>query len=106
MIGVYISAFNRMDKIQIYCPLVKNIVEKYNRKFGETFKLYLVDNASIEQVPSVINKFIEQGDIKYIRQPKNIGILGNLRSIGTMSQEDYFWILGDDDVPTWSGDCS
>lgn len=103
MIGIYISAFNRMDKISKYCPQVNDIISKYNQKYGRIFKLYLIDNASSDALPSEVQRLVDHGDIAYVKHSVNIGILGNLSYIANSVTEEYFWILGDDDVPTWQG---
>lgn len=94
LITVGIPTFNRPS----------GLANTLSRVTGQTYKnleILVSDNASDDEaaVKQVIEK--HQGDqrVKYFRQQKNLGSLGNFRHLVHSASGEYFlWISDDDDV--------
>ncbi|WP_156922499.1 glycosyltransferase family 2 protein [Azorhizobium doebereinerae] len=61
-------------------------------------EVLVVDNTSTDNTPEIVQPFLSRPDFRYIRNPKNVGLLGNLAVTAQRARGDYIWILGDDDL--------
>lgn len=62
-------------------------------------ELIISDNASPDETPELVQRFIREGlQVRYIRNPKNIGPDGNFLQCYQQAQGRYVWLIGDDDV--------
>lgn len=62
----------------------------------------VVDNASTDETPEVIARFVKQySNIKSIRNSRNLGLGGNICKCYTLAKAPYVWVLGDDDGIEW-----
>jgi FkbM family methyltransferase len=56
------------------------------------------DNTSTDNTPEVVTPYLGRADFRYIRNARNVGMLGNLRVTANHARGEYIWILGDDDL--------
>ncbi|MGQ0484084.1 MAG: FkbM family methyltransferase [Hyphomicrobiales bacterium] len=61
-------------------------------------EIVVCDNASTDRTPEVVAPYGDRADFRYIRNRKNVGMLGNLRETAHLAQGEYIWIVGDDDL--------
>jgi glycosyltransferase involved in cell wall biosynthesis len=61
------------------------------------FRLIVSDNASDDDTPNVIARF-DDPRLEYVRQPENLGLLGNHNWFLEQVDSDYALILPDDDL--------
>lgn len=61
-------------------------------------EVLVVDNASPDNTPEVVKPYLGRADFRYLRNPKNVGMLGNLAVTAQRARGEYVWILGDDDL--------
>jgi glycosyltransferase involved in cell wall biosynthesis len=65
---------------------------------GSDVEFLVCDNTSTDGTPDVVAPYLGRSDFRYIRNPKNVGMLGNLRVTANHARGEYIWILGDDDL--------
>ncbi len=61
-------------------------------------EVLVVDNASPDNTPDVVAPYLERSDFRYLRNPRNVGMLGNLSVTAQTASGQYIWIIGDDDL--------
>jgi len=60
--------------------------------------MLVVDNASTDETERVVKDFMADTRIRYVRQPRNIGMLANWAFAISSVKTDYFCVLSDDDI--------
>ena len=93
-LSVCVSTYNRASWLRVTLPLIADDIAAYRGKV----ELIVVDNASTDATPQVVEQLSRVYDIIYIRNPENVGMLGNLAVAANAAGGDFVWILGDDDV--------
>lgn len=82
----------------------KVIARAIKSLLGQTFsgfELIISDNASNDATADICKSYAAIDDrIKYVRQPNNIGSVGNFRFVLDQSVGEYFMWAADDDVRT------
>ena len=61
-------------------------------------EIVVCDNTSPDDTPEVVKPYLSRPDFRYQRNPRNVGMLGNLRETAHLARGRYVWILGDDDL--------
>lgn len=64
--------------------------------------LVIADNASTDHTGAVIDAFVAswtRGHVRVIRQSANLGMDGNFSACADVIDGDFFWVMGDDDLP-------
>lgn len=89
-LDVYILTYNRAKYLS------ETIRSVLNQSYSE-FTLYILDNCSTDDTPSVVTEFIDER-LHYIRHEKNIGGIGNLNYALEHCKADYCVIFHDDDL--------
>jgi glycosyltransferase involved in cell wall biosynthesis len=95
-------------------PLLSLCISTYNRArrlaqsleaalretaaFADVVELLVVDNASTDGTPKVVEGFGDAANLRSVRNPANVGLLGNLRVCAEAARGEYLWIIGDDDL--------
>ncbi len=93
-LSVCISTYNRAGWLGVN---LRNI-------FGQLIfpnpdvEVLVVDNTSTDNTPEVVQPYLNRPDFRFVRNPKNVGMLGNLTITAHRARGDYVWILGDDDL--------
>jgi glycosyltransferase involved in cell wall biosynthesis len=89
-VTVFIPTHNRAGLLP---HAVAGVLEQ---TYGD-FKLIVSDNASDDETPGVIARF-DDPRLEYVRQPENLGLLGNHNWFLERVDSDYALILPDDDL--------
>jgi glycosyltransferase involved in cell wall biosynthesis len=89
-VTVFIPTYNR-------APLLPQAIRSVLEQTFDDLRLLVSDNASEDETPEVVASF-DDPRIEYVRQPENLGLLGNQNWFLTHVETDFALILGDDDV--------
>lgn len=94
LLSLCISTYNRAGWLGVS---LRNLVRLLPEPSADV-ELLICDNASTDDTPAVVKPFLSRPDLRYVRNPRNVGMLGNLRVTAHASRGAYVWILGDDDL--------
>jgi glycosyltransferase involved in cell wall biosynthesis len=89
-VTVFIPTYNRAKLLP---HAIRSVLEQTFDDLG----LLISDNASEDETPAVVASF-DDPRIEYVRQPENLGLLGNQNWFLTRVETDFALILGDDDI--------
>jgi glycosyltransferase involved in cell wall biosynthesis len=89
-VTVFIPTYNRA-KLLAYS--IRGVLEQT----FDDLRLVVSDNASEDETPEVVASF-DDPRIEYVRQPRNLGLLGNHNWFLERVETDYALILADDDL--------
>lgn len=94
LLTVCISTYNRADKLS------KNLENWFNlnNDKNNAVKLFVFDNCSTDNTNTICSAYLKKKNFTYIRNKKNVGILGNLEICAERANGKYVWIIGDDDL--------
>lgn len=63
------------------------------------FELLISDNASTDATPDICQAYAARDSrVRYVRQPHNVGLFGNVEFVMRNGRAAYFMVCGDDDV--------
>jgi len=68
------------------------------RPFGHAAQIVVCDNASMDATADLVARFSGTPNFKAVRNPVNVGMLGNLGVTARASDGSFIWLLGDDDI--------
>lgn len=92
IITIGLPVYNDVDFIE------ESLISILNQTISE-FKLIISDDGSTDGSEAICLKYAEKDNrIKYIRQPKNIGISKNMEFLLKQATTKYFMWAGDDDL--------
>ena len=94
LLSVCISTYNRAKWLSLSLPVLIRETEQWR----EHIEVFVCDNTSTDTTPDVVAPYVAQRLARYHRNPKNLGMLGNLRSTAQEARGQYIWVLGDDDI--------
>jgi glycosyltransferase involved in cell wall biosynthesis len=94
LLSVCISTYNRAKWLSLSLP----VLIRETAELREHIEVLVCDNASTDTTSDVVAPYLAQGFVRYHRNQKNLGMLGNLRSTAQEACGQYVWILGDDDI--------
>ncbi len=94
LLSVCISTYNRAKWLSLSLPVLIGEAAQWR----EQIEVFVCDNTSTDNSHDVVAPYVAQGLVRYHRNPKNLGMLGNLRSTAQEARGQYIWILGDDDI--------
>jgi FkbM family methyltransferase len=94
LLSVCISTYNRAKWLSLSLPVLIGEAKQWRNHI----EIFVCDNTSTDTTPDVVAPYVTQGLVRYHRNPKNLGMLGNLRSTAQEAHGQYIWILGDDDI--------
>lgn len=89
-VSVFIPTYNR-------ARLLGFAIESVLAQSYGDFELVVSDNASTDETPDVVARF-DDPRIEYVRQPENLGLLGNHNWFLQRANAEYSLILPDDDL--------
>lgn len=89
-VSVFIPTYNR-------AMLLPHAIRSVLEQTFDDLRLVISDNASEDETPEVVASF-DDPRIEYVRQPANLGLLGNQNWFLTRVETDFALILGDDDM--------
>jgi glycosyltransferase involved in cell wall biosynthesis len=93
-LSVCISTYNRSHRLAL--SLARVVAEAATH--GDAVEVLVVDNTSTDDTQTVAEAFAQKFPIRYVRNPENVGMLGNLGVTATLARGDFVWIIGDDDL--------
>lgn len=96
VLSICISTYNRSKWLSVSLPIV--LAE--SAPYGSCIEVVACDNASTDSTRTICESFLDNPQFKYIRNPSNVGMLGNLSVTSQNARGRYVWILGDDDILT------
>jgi glycosyltransferase involved in cell wall biosynthesis len=94
-LSICITTYNRAGWLSV---ALRNLVRLLPSPRPDV-EIVVVDNFSSDDTPEVVQPHLSRPDLRYIRNPKNVGMLGNLRVTANQARGNYVWVLGDDDLP-------
>ena len=93
-LSVCITTYNRSGWLDINLENLKRVSANV---LGQ-IEIIVCDNCSDDETPVVVNRFLDQINIRYYRNSSNVGMLGNLAQTVSFARGDYVWLIGDDDL--------
>lgn len=93
-LSVCISTYNRGSWLAVN---LRSLFEQIPEPMAE-IEFLVVDNASEDNTVEVVEPYLHRADFRFLRNPENVGMLGNLTVTAHEARGDYVWILGDDDL--------
>ena len=98
MLTIAIPTYNRADKVKRLLSVIKD--EIFSFRLQDRVAVIVSDNASTDTTSSAVSEFLNaEINIKYYRQPENLGFDGNLRFLYMHADTQYVWFMADDDLP-------
>ncbi len=94
ILSICISTYNRAPWLAISLSLLL----KQTAPYRDIVEVIVCDNTSTDKTPKVVEPYLAEPGFSYIRNPENVGMLGNLKVTAQHAQGQYVWILGDDDL--------
>lgn len=93
-LSVIITTYNRRE-------CLKKTLELLSKQTNSQFNIIISDNCSSYDVLDVVKCFSMdfQNRISVMKNPANIGMVGNIASCFTKMTGDWCWLLADDDLP-------
>lgn len=93
LLSIIISTYNRgafvEENVKWLCALVA--------PYRPDIEIVVVDNSSTDDTTERLQRFIASSEIEYVRNPANVGMLGNLRVCTSLLRGRHVWLTGDDD---------
>jgi hypothetical protein len=89
-VTVFIPTYNR-------AKLLPHSIRGVLEQTFDDLRLVISDNASEDETPDVVASF-DDPRVEYVRQPENLGLLGNQNWFLTQVETDFALILADDDL--------
>ncbi len=94
LLSIAVTTYNRAGWIK---HSLAGILQ-HTRHYRDAIEVLVCDNASTDQTPEVVASFRSHGEFAYFRNPKNVGMLGNLGVTAKHARGEYIWVIGDDDL--------
>jgi glycosyltransferase involved in cell wall biosynthesis len=73
-------------------------VEAALKEFSFPIEICISDNSSNLDTERVVSGFKQKFELKYKKNPQNLGYAANFKSAVSMAGSDYVWLIGDDDL--------
>ena len=94
-LSICVTTYNREGWLTVCLKAIVRLIPKPR----PDIEIVVVDNASTDHTPQVVKPYLGRADFRFIRNPLNVGMLGNLRVTANSARGDFVWIVGDDDLP-------
>ena len=94
LLSICISTCNRAAWLDLS---LQNLARLIPVALGEV-ELVVCDDTSTDNTPEVVKPYMERSDFRYYRNPRNLGMPGNLQAAAHHARGRHVWILGDDDL--------
>ena len=97
ILSICIPTYNRVDNLVENIEKIIFEIKKYNL---DKIKVHISNNSSLDDTQKVIEKYIKKYPnlISLTNQKFNVGPDANFFSALFLSDGDYKWLLGDDDI--------
>lgn len=94
LLSICISTYNRSGWVKLN---LENIFSQLPEERAD-LEVLVIDNTSPDDTPEVVKPYLQRMDFRSVRNPRNVGMLGNLAVTAQRARGRYMWILGDDDL--------
>jgi len=96
LLSICIPTWNRASYLEV---CLRSVQEELSRCPWAAVEVVVSDNASSDGTQTLCEAFVQTcPQIRYFRNPENIGGHGNIDLVVTRAQGTYCWYLGDDDA--------
>lgn len=93
-VSVCIPTYNRAAHLT---NCLQSIISAKSRT-GIDFQVCVSDNCSTDETGEVVRRAQASIDIKYQKNPRNLGIPRNFLNVVRMADGEFVWLIGDDDL--------
>jgi glycosyltransferase involved in cell wall biosynthesis len=93
-VSICIPTYNRASHLR---NCLHSIISNQSRSAID-FEVCVSDNCSTDETEKVVRCAQESIDIKYHKNPENIGIPRNFLNVVEMASGEFVWLVGDDDL--------
>lgn len=95
LLTIAIPTYNRSARL---AQQIKRLVNSIGEQWAHC-RLLILDNASTDDTPAVCQAWQAQlgARLRVVRQPRNLGLIGNLCSCIRLTDTPYLWTVSDDD---------
>jgi hypothetical protein len=94
LLSICITTYNQAKWLALNLSTLRRWVKPYK----EFVEVLVCDNTSEDDTPQVVKPFLKERNFLYYRNPKNVGMLGNLKVTAHHANGRYVWMVGDDDI--------
>lgn len=94
VLSISVTTYNRSRWLAHSLP---RILEQ-TRPYPDLVEVVVCDNASTDATPEVAARFAGWPNLRYHRNPANVGMLGNLAVSAAQARGRWVWVIGDDDL--------
>ena len=94
ILSICIPTYNRAN----YLNNCLHSIISCNHDKAKKFQVCVSDNCSTDNTKLVVKKAAKFLNIRYIRNPVNIGVHLNFLNVVSMADTEFVWMLGDDDL--------
>lgn len=94
LLSICVTTFNRAVWLSHSLP----ILLEQTRPYQDLIEVVVCDNASSDGTREVVDRFRAHPHLRYHRNARNCGILGNLAVCSQRARGRYVWVIGDDDL--------
>jgi glycosyltransferase involved in cell wall biosynthesis len=94
LLSICISTYNRAAWLRHSLALTL----RHTALYKDLVEVIVCDNASEDDTQAAAESFLHHQNFAYHRNPKNIGMLGNLGASCDKARGRYVWVIGDDDL--------
>lgn len=91
-LSIMIPTFNRPESLE------KMLVQIFSQALPKYTEILISENANNAKYPESLSQLLKDQRVRYIRQRKNIGLLGNARFLRGKAIGRYHCMLHDDDL--------
>lgn len=95
LLSVYIPTYNRAQYIKRQLQFLLSEMEEADWK---DIEIIVNDNCSTDNTQAIVEEIIANTPIKYHKNARNLGIVGNAYKASEMTAGKYIWVIGDDDI--------
>lgn len=100
LLTISIPTYNRAKNLDF----LLGVLEKQLRGLEDKVAVYVSDNASTDDTPSVVARYSQRmPNLSIRRNEENLGPDWNIHQAYATPRSRYVWILGDDDAPILGG---
>lgn len=94
LLSICVTTYNRAGWLAHSLPLILEQTKPYQ----DAVEVVVCDNASQDETPNVVTGFGHYANLRFHRNEKNVGMLGNLAVSSNQGRGRYVWVIGDDDL--------
>ena len=94
LLSICISTYNRARWLELNLRNMERLLPTEQSEI----EVVVCDNTSTDHTPEVVKPYLGRRDFRYYRNPKNVGMLGNLQVTAHHARGRHVWIIGDDDL--------